>query len=51
MSKKIKRYKVGMNSETYAISLVESPAIEEDFIALSKEEEKVAVYRVAPLML
>lgn len=43
MSKKIKRYKVGMNSETYAISLVESPAIEEDFIALSKEEEKVEI--------
>ena len=43
MAKKIKRYKVGMNSETYAISLVESPAIEEDFIALSKEEEKVEI--------
>ena len=43
MSKKIKRYKVGMNSETYAISLVESPAIEEDFIALSKDEEKVEI--------
>lgn len=41
MAKKIKKYKVGMNSETYAISLVESPAIEEDFIALSKEEEKI----------
>lgn len=43
MAKKIKKYKVGMNSETYAISLVESPAIEEDFIALSKEEEQVEV--------
>lgn len=43
MSRKIKKYKVGMNSETYAISLVESPAIEEDFIALSKEEEKVEI--------
>ena len=43
MAKKIKKYKVGMNSETYAISLVESPAIEEDFIALSKEEEKVEI--------
>lgn len=43
MTKKIKKYKVGMNSETYAISLVESPAIEEDFIALSKEEEKVEI--------
>ena len=39
MAKKIKKYKVGINSETYAISLVESPAIESDFIALSKEEE------------
>ncbi len=43
MAKKIKKYKVGMNSETYAISLVESPAIEEDFIALSKEEEQVEI--------
>ncbi len=43
MSKKIKRYKVGMGSETYAISLVESPAIEEDFVALSKEEEVIEV--------
>lgn len=40
MTKKIKRYKVGMNSETYAISMVESPAIESDFVALSKEEEE-----------
>lgn len=40
MAKKIKRYKVGMNSETYAISMVESPAIESDFVALSKEEEE-----------
>ena len=43
MAKKIKKYKVGMDSETYAISLVEAPAIEEDFIALSKEEEKVEI--------
>lgn len=40
MAKKIKKYKVGMDSETYAISLVESPAIEEDFVHLSKEEEE-----------
>ena len=39
MAKKIKKYKVGIDSETYAISLVESPAIESDFVALSKEEE------------
>jgi hypothetical protein len=40
MAKKIKKYKVGLDSETFAISLVESPAIESDFIALSKEEEE-----------
>lgn len=40
MAKKIKKYKVGIDSETYAISMVEYPAIESDFVALSKEEEK-----------
>lgn len=40
MAKKIKKYKVGIDSETYAISMVESPAIESDFVALSKEEEQ-----------
>lgn len=40
MAKKIKKYKVGCDSETYAISLVEAPAIEEDFIALAKQEEE-----------
>lgn len=39
MAKKIKKYKVGMGSETYAISMVDMPAIEENFVALSKEEE------------
>lgn len=39
MAKKIKKYKVGTDSETYAISMVEMPAIESDFVALSKEEE------------
>lgn len=44
MTKKIKKYKVGMDSETYAISLVEEPAIESDFVVLAKEdEEKVQV--------
>ena len=38
MAKKIKKYKVGIDSETYAISLVESPAIEETLVAL--EEQK-----------
>lgn len=40
MARKIKKYKVGMDSETYAISMVEEPAIEEDFIALAKQEEE-----------
>lgn len=40
MAKKIKKYKVGTDSETYAISLVEMPAIESDFVALAKEEEE-----------
>lgn len=45
MAKKIKKYKVGCDSETYAISMVEAPAIESDFVALSKEEEdKVQVF-------
>lgn len=39
--RKIKKYKVGMDSETFAISLVEEPAIEENFIAMKKDEEKV----------
>ena len=37
--KKIKTYKVGMGSETYAISLVESPAIEETLVALEEQKE------------
>ena len=44
MAKKLKKYKVGLDSETYAISLVESPAIESEFVALSKEEEKQQVF-------
>lgn len=40
MAKKIKKYKVGTDSETYAISMVEMPAIEEDFVALAKQEEE-----------
>lgn len=39
MAKKKKVYNVGLESETYAISLVEFPAMESDFVALSKEEE------------
>jgi len=40
MSKKIKHYKVGLDSETMAISLVSEPAIEIDFISMSKDEEE-----------
>jgi len=39
MGKKIKKYKVGVDSETYAISLVEEPAIEETLVALSDQKE------------
>ena len=45
MAKKLKKYKVGCDSETYAISMVEAPAMESDFVALAKEEEdKVQVF-------
>lgn len=53
MAKKKKIYKVGIYSETYAISLVESPAIEETLVALEEQkpikvqladEEKYMVY-------
>lgn len=40
MTKKIKKYKVGIDSETYAISLVESPAIESDFVHLAEQKEE-----------
>ena len=40
MAKKLKKYKVGMDSDVYAISMVEAPAIESDFVALAKEEEE-----------
>lgn len=39
MAKKIKRYKVGMDSETYKISMVSEPAIEVDYVALAKQDE------------
>lgn len=41
--KKIKKYKVGIDSETYAVSLVESPAIEETFVYMNDEENKMKV--------
>lgn len=40
MGKKIKHYKVGCDSETYAISMVEAPAIESDFVALAEQKEE-----------
>ena len=43
MARKIKRYKVGLESETFAISMVDEPAIEQDFIALAKDNEEVKV--------
>ena len=39
MKKRVKKYKVGLESETYAISLVESPAIEETLVALEEQKE------------
>lgn len=39
MGKKIKKYKVGLNSETYKISMVTEPAIEVDYVALKKQDE------------
>ena len=39
MAKKIKKYRVGLESETYAISLVESPAIEEVHVALEEQKQ------------
>ena len=39
MGKKLKKYKVGLESETYAISIVESPAIEETLVALEEQKE------------
>lgn len=45
MEKKIKKFKVGTDSETYAISMVEQPAIESDFVALSEQkEEKIQTF-------
>ena len=38
MTRTIKKYKVGVDSETYAVSLVDEPAIESDFVALAKEK-------------
>ena len=39
--KKIKKYRVGINSETDAISLVTEPAIESDFVFFNKDKDIV----------
>ena len=44
MAKKLKRYKVGLDSETTAISLVTEPAIEVDFVHMSKAEERKPLF-------
>lgn len=41
MAKKIKRYKVGLDSETYKISMVTEPAIEVDYVALEKDKDEM----------
>lgn len=41
MKKKLKRYQVGLNSETLAVSFVTEPAIEETFVALKKDKEDI----------
>lgn len=40
MAKKIKKYKVGCDSETYAISMVLAPAIESNFVSLAEQKEE-----------
>ena len=44
MGKKLKKYKVGLDSETMAISLVSEPAIEVDFVHMSKDEERKPLF-------
>ena len=44
MAKKIKKYKVGLDSETMAISLVSEPAIEVDFVHMSKDDERKPLF-------
>ena len=44
MKKKLKTYKVGLDSEVFAISLVSSPAIEEDFLYFNEDEKKVQMF-------
>lgn len=43
MANIIKKYKVGLDSETYAVSLVDAPAIEEDFVFLSSDDKRTKI--------
>lgn len=40
MAKKIKKYKVGIDSDVFAVSIVEAPAIESDFVALAEQKQE-----------
>lgn len=41
MGKRLKTYHVGVDSETFAISLVSTPAIEEDFLYFSEDKPNI----------
>ena len=41
MNKKLKNYKVGLDSETFAISLVSDPAVEETLVYMSQDKEDI----------
>lgn len=41
MKKKLKNYKVGLDSETFAISLVSDPAVEETLVYMSQDKEDI----------
>lgn len=41
--KKLKNYKVGIESETYAISLVDAPAIEENFVYMNEDKVDISL--------
>lgn len=43
MNKKLKKYIVGLNSQTFAVSFVENPAIEEELVYMSEQEQKMEV--------
>lgn len=43
MNKKLKKYIVGLDSQTFAVSFVENPAIEEELVYMSEQEQKMEV--------